>query len=101
MTLLVSNLDLSWTDDQLGRLFAPFGTVTSSQIAIDGFTGQSRGFGYVEMEADDAALSAMAAVNGSDHEGRTLRVEETETRKEMSGSYKVRSGSGIDRAAKN
>lgn len=92
MTLLVSNLDLQWTDDQLAGLFAPFGPVGSAKIAMDGFTGGSRGFGYVEMEGEEEARKAISALNGSTQEGRVITVEETKERKVQGGSYKVGSG---------
>lgn len=64
------------TENNLRGLFAQFGTVSSANIIVDRYTGQAKGFGFIEMENDDAALAAIEALNGKEFEGRTLRVNE-------------------------
>ena len=68
---------LSWnTDDQgLREAFAPFGTVTEAAVITDRDSGRSRGFGFVTFEDDDAAEKARAALNNTELDGRTIRVD--------------------------
>jgi RNA recognition motif-containing protein len=60
--------------DQLEALFAQHGAVVRAQVISDRETGRSRGFGFVEMESDDAAQAAISALNGQDPSGRRLNV---------------------------
>jgi len=64
----------------LEELFTQFGTVESAQVIEDRETGRSKGFGFVEMGSDDEAAAAIEALDGSDHEGRTIRVNEARPR---------------------
>jgi RNA recognition motif-containing protein len=80
------------TDDDLSNLFTQYGTVTSAKILKEKNTGRSKGFGFVEMEDDDAAKTAIATLNESEVQGRKLIVNESQPRPEGSG-YK-RSGGG-------
>jgi RNA recognition motif-containing protein len=82
MNVYVGNLPFSFTSDDLDRLFAPFGTVTSAQVITDRDTGRSRGFGFVEMDDDDAARKAISELNDSDADGRRLTVNEARPRTE-------------------
>jgi RNA recognition motif-containing protein len=72
--IYVGNLPFNTTNDQLEDLFGEHGTVSRAQVISDRETGRSRGFGFVEMEDDNAAQAAIEAVNGSDFEGRDLKV---------------------------
>jgi cold-inducible RNA-binding protein len=72
--LYVGNLPYSTTQESLSDMFSPFGTVVSSTIITDKMSGRSKGFGFVEMEDDDAAQSAIADMNGKDIEGRSIVV---------------------------
>jgi RNA recognition motif-containing protein len=72
--LYVGNLPFSMSADQLEALFAQHGAVVRAQVISDRETGRSRGFGFVEMESDDAAQAAISALNGQDHNGRRLNV---------------------------
>ena len=72
--IYVGNLPFDTTNDQLEDLFGEHGTVSRAQVISDRETGRSRGFGFVEMEDDNAAQAAIEAVNGSDFEGRDLKV---------------------------
>src|SRR5258708_639941 len=67
--LYVGNLSYDVDSSALGELFTPHGTVESSQIITDRDTGQSKGFGFVQMGSETAAQAAIAALNGQDHAG--------------------------------
>ncbi|MFH1277486.1 MAG: RNA-binding protein [Candidatus Eisenbacteria bacterium] len=77
--IYVGNLPFSATEDQLRDLFAQHGNVLSASLVIDRYTGQPRGFGFVEME-DNEAVSAIQATNGLDMGGRNLKVDEAKPR---------------------
>jgi RNA recognition motif-containing protein len=72
--LYVGSLPYKTTEDELFQIFSQFGTVTSVKVVNDRVTGQSKGFGFVEMESADAAQKAIESVNGSELGGRTLVV---------------------------
>jgi RNA recognition motif-containing protein len=74
--LYVGSLPYSTTEQQLSELFSQYGTVTSAKVITDRYTGQSRGFGFVEMSTGEEAQKAIAALNGSALGGRTLVVNE-------------------------
>ncbi len=74
--LYVGSLPYSTTDAQLTDLFAQYGSVTSAKVITDKFTGQSRGFGFVEMATSEEAKRAIEALNGTKLEQRTLVVNE-------------------------
>ncbi len=78
--IYVGSLPYSTTEDQLEALFGAYGKVSDSQVITDRFTGQARGFGFVEMPNDDEADAAIAALNGSSFGGRTLVVNEARER---------------------
>ena len=72
--LYVGGLSYSVTDSQLQQLFAGHGTVESAKVIVDRDTNSSRGYGFVEMSTQDEAEKAIAALNGTLHEGRNLKV---------------------------
>ena len=74
--LYVGGLSYSATESQLSTLFAEHGTVESARVIADKFTGQSRGFGFVEMSTAEEAKAAITALNGSQMDGRSLTVNE-------------------------
>lgn len=74
--LYVGSLPYSTTEQQLNELFSQYGTVQSAKVITDRYTGQSRGFGFVEMATGEEAQKAIAALNGSSLGGRTLVVNE-------------------------
>lgn len=74
--LYVGNLSYDVDSSALGALFTGHGTVASSQVITDRDTGQSKGFGFVEMGSDNEAQAAISAMNGVDHGGRALTVNE-------------------------
>jgi RNA recognition motif-containing protein len=75
--LYVGNLSFDTTEDSLRDLFAKHGTVESARLISDRDTGRPRGFGFVEMSNADASR-AMQALNGFEHDGRALRVNEAQ-----------------------
>jgi RNA recognition motif-containing protein len=83
--IYVGGLPYSTTEQQLSDLFAAHGSVASARIITDKFTGQSRGFGFVEMSGDSEAQAAIAALNGTQHGGRTLTVNEARPQEPRSG----------------
>lgn len=74
MNMYVSNLGFHVTDEELRKLFAEFGTVTSAKVITDRETGRSRGFGFVEMESEKDGNEAMKKLNQKEIEGRALSV---------------------------
>jgi RNA recognition motif-containing protein len=80
MNIYVGNLSFNTTEDALREAFAQHGEVSSARIISDRETGRSRGFGFVEMPSDDEAQSAIAALNNTDLDGRTLTVNEARPR---------------------
>ena len=83
--LYVGNLSYDVDSSALEGLFRPHGTVESAQIISDRDTGQSKGFGFVEMSSDSEAQAAIAALNGQDCGGRSLTVNEAKPRENRSG----------------
>lgn len=83
--LYVGGLPYSTTESQLTTLFAAHGTVESARVIADKFTGQSRGFGFVEMSNDEEAKTAITALNGSQMDGRSLTVNEAKPQEPRSG----------------
>ena len=74
MNMYVSNLGFHTTDEDLRKLFAEYGTVTSAKVITDRDTGRSRGFGFVEMESEEDANQAMKKLNQKEVEGRVISV---------------------------
>ena len=92
MNIYVGNLSWTMTDDDLMNLFTQHGSVTSAKILKDKMNGRSKGFGFVEMEDDEAAKAAIAALNETEVQGRKLIVNESQPRQE--GDFKKRSFGG-------
>jgi RNA recognition motif-containing protein len=78
--LYVGNLAYGVSSDDLQALFESHGVVRSAQVLMDRETGRSRGFGFVEMENDDEANSAIEQLDGFEHDGRRLNVNEAKPR---------------------
>jgi len=76
--LYVGNLSYTTTDESLRDTFAEAGGVLSATVIKDKMSGRSRGFGFVEMDSDDAAQKAIEILNGKDIEGRKLVVNEAQ-----------------------
>jgi RNA recognition motif-containing protein len=86
--LYVGNLSFDTTTAELESAFGQYGAVRRAQVVTDRETGQSRGFGFVEMA--DGGDEAMAALNGAQWGGRTLRVDEAKPKTEGRGQYASR-----------
>lgn len=82
MDIYVGNLAYATTDDGLRAAFAAFGEVTSARVVTDRMTGRSKGFGFVEMPNAEEANAAVAALNGTDLDGRTIRANESQPKPE-------------------
>lgn len=72
--IYVGNLSFNTSSDELEKLFAEYGEVADAQVITDRETGRSRGFGFVEMGSTEAAESAISSLNGTDVDGRQLKV---------------------------
>ncbi len=92
--LYVGNLGYGVTSSDLEGLFAAFGTVQSAQVIADRDSGRSKGFGFVEMSTDQEAQAAIEGLNGREHDGRALTVNEARPREERSGGGGGRGGRG-------
>jgi RNA recognition motif-containing protein len=97
--IYVGGLPYSTTEPRLTELFSPHGKVESARIITDKFTGRSRGFGFVEMATDEEAEAAIAALDGTELDGRTLTVnkarpQETRPRSGGRGGGPGRGGGG-------
>jgi RNA recognition motif-containing protein len=84
--LYAGNLSYSVTSASLEQMFSEFGVVRSAEVIQDRDTGRSKGFGFVEMESDEAANKAIQGLNLKEHDGRAMSVNEAKPREERSGS---------------
>jgi RNA recognition motif-containing protein len=87
MNIYVGNVFIAVTEDDLRQAFEAFGKVTSTKIIKDRDTGNSRGFGFVEMPNHQEARSALSGLNGKDLKGRSLKVNEARARNDRQGGY--------------
>ncbi len=102
MNLFVAKLSSSTTGDELQELFSAHGEVTSAKVIIDRETGNSKGFGFVEMPNDEEAKAAIAAINETELDGKEIVVKEANDREERprrsggggGGGYQSRGGGG-------
>jgi RNA recognition motif-containing protein len=97
MNIYVSNLSFNVQDEDLRDFFASYGEVTSAKIINDRETGNSRGFGFVEMSDDVAAKKAITELDGATVEGRTIKVMEAkpkEDRPRANNPFKSNNGGG-------
>jgi RNA recognition motif-containing protein len=85
MNIYVGNLSREVSDDELRDLFKAFGDVTSASVIKDKFSGEPRGFGFVEMPSKAAAQAAIGDLNGKDVKGRKITVNEARPRNESRG----------------
>jgi RNA recognition motif-containing protein len=82
LNIFVGNLAYTTTGDSLHQAFSAYGDVKSANVIMDRDTGRSRGFGFVEMDNDQEAQTAIQGLNGSDLDGRQLTVNEARPRPE-------------------
>lgn len=95
--LYVGNLGYDVTEEQLRELFAQFGSVQSVTIITDRFTGRSKGFAFVEMEGASEAQTAISNLNGTDLNGRPLKVDEARPQAPRAGGREGDRGRGGER----
>lgn len=100
MNIYVGNLSFDTTEEQLRQAFEGFGEVSSVNIITDKYSGESRGFGFVEMASQDAATAAISGLNGQELNGRTLNVNEARPRTERGGGGGGRGGGGGGRGGR-
>ena len=99
MNIYVSNLGFNVQDEDLRNFFTPYGEVTYAKVINDKFTGQSRGFGFVEMSDDTAARKAIAELDQATVEGRAIKVVDAkpkEDRTVRNNNFRSNSGGGGD-----
>ena len=99
MRIYVGGLPFRTNSDELRELFGNHGDVTDAAVMEDRFTGQSRGFGFVEMSNPEEAQAAIAALNGAAFGGRTLTVNEARERESGGGGGGRSSGGGGGRSS--
>lgn len=92
--IYVGNLPFSASSDDVQNLFAEYGSVTEVHLVTDRQTGQPRGFGFVEMEDDEAAEKAIGELNNKDFQGRNLKVNEARPREDRGGGGRGGYGGG-------
>lgn len=90
--LYVGNLSYSVDSNQLSDLFGQVGSVDSANVITDRETGRSKGFGFVEMSEDSAALAVIEKFNGTDLDGRAMRISEAKPQESRSGGGSNRRG---------
>lgn len=83
--LYVGNLSYDVDNTELEQLFGAHGAVSSAEIIMDRTTGRSKGFGFVQMGSDEQAQAAISALNGHEHNGRALTVNEAKPREPRTG----------------
>ncbi len=85
--IYVGNMSYDNNESTLNDLFSEFGEVVSTKVIMDQMTGRSKGFGFIEMQNDEDAFSAIAALNGKEVNGRALKVNEAVDRPKKSFRY--------------
>ncbi len=93
MRLFIGNLPHSYSEDKVREIFSAHGEVANVGIPKDRYTNKPRGFAFVEMPNDEEAKAAIGAINGTEHDGREIRVEEARPREEN----RPRRGGGYNR----
>ena len=97
MRIYVGNLSFNTDEQQLEQLFAPLGDVASVKLIRDRATGQSRGFGFVEMADNAAGQAACQKLDQQEFEGRRLTVNEAKPQEQRSGGFSRGAGGGRQR----
>jgi RNA recognition motif-containing protein len=94
MNIYCGNLPYGLTEDELREAFETHGVVEAARIITDKFSGNSKGFGFVEMPNDSEAQAAIAALNGTELKGREIKVNEARPREERGGRGRAGGGGG-------
>jgi len=95
--LYVGNLAYSVSNDDLHELFSQVGQVQSATVVTDKFSGQSKGFGFVEMATEEEAANAIRQFNDSELKGRNIKVNEAKPRESSFGGNRDRNSGGASR----
>jgi RNA recognition motif-containing protein len=82
MNIFIAGLSFKVNDADLSNLFEEYGNITSAKVVTDRMTGRSKGYGFVEMEDNEAATKAITELNGAEFDGRTISVSEARPREE-------------------
>jgi len=90
MNMYVGNLTFSVNEDDLKEVFAEFGEIESIKIIKDKFSGQSKGFGFVEMPSNSEADKAIKALNGSPMKGQAMKVNQANPKGNRASARKAR-----------
>jgi RNA recognition motif-containing protein len=90
MNIYVSNLGFNVKDEDLKNLFTQHGEVSSAKVIMDNFSGQSRGFAFVEMPNDEEGQKAIDQLHNSELSSRTISVQVARPKEERKGSYPAR-----------
>ena len=98
--IFVGNLSFGATEDAVRSMFEAYGTVDRVSIVTDRETGRARGFGFVEMSADEEAERAIAALNGRELDGRALNINEARPKEDRGGGGGYRGNGGGQRQNK-
>lgn len=98
--LYVGNLSYQVDSSELQQLFGQFGTVESAEVIADRETGRSKGFGFVQMGTDDEANAAIEGLNGKEHGGRALTVNEAKPKENRGGGFGGGGGGGGGRGGR-
>jgi len=94
MNIYIGNLSPETTEDDLRQAFEAFGQVNTATVIKDKFSGESRGFGFVEMPSKNEAETAIAEMDGKDLKGNTVKVNEARPRSDRQGGRGGRGGFG-------
>ena len=94
MNIFIAGLSYNMSEAELGELFAEYGEVASVKIVMDRETGRSKGYGFVEMSDDEAGNKAIAALNETEIDGKTLAVSVARPREESPRRYNNNGGGG-------
>lgn len=86
MKLYVGNLSYEMSESELSDLFAPFGTIESAKVITDKYTGNSKGFGFVEMSSREEGEKAISELNGKQINNRAITVNEARPKPDRGGS---------------
>jgi len=95
--IYVGNMSYSTSEGTLRSLFATYGEVVSASVVTDRYTGESKGFGFVEMGQDAEAMAAISGLNGREVDGRQLRVNEAHDKPRDGGGSRGGGGGGFRR----
>lgn len=90
LKLYVGNLPFGVSEDDLRKLFSEAGEIQSVKLVTDSYSGQSRGFGFVEMASQEGAEKAISLLNGKSFMNRTLTVNEARPQKKRGGDFRGR-----------